>query len=116
MQVFVHEHCTVIAAPVQRDVDVIPKGSHYARVLRAIDSFLKLIRGRIETTEGGAPGRRLLRLLRGASHTASPRTLQRAFVYSRVPIACTGCARSASHTGKRLAPNPRIALRLTMSP
>jgi hypothetical protein len=31
-QVFVHEHCTMIAAPVQCDVDGIPKGSHYARV------------------------------------------------------------------------------------
>src|SRR5947208_2986058 len=32
MQVFVREHCTMIAAPVQCDVDVIPKGSHYVRV------------------------------------------------------------------------------------
>src|SRR5262249_24751668 len=32
MQVFVREHCTMIAAPVQCDVDGIPKGSHYARV------------------------------------------------------------------------------------
>jgi hypothetical protein len=29
MQVFVREHCTMIAAPVQCDVDGIPKGSHY---------------------------------------------------------------------------------------
>ncbi len=28
MQVFVREHCTMIAAPVQCDVDGIPKGSH----------------------------------------------------------------------------------------
>jgi len=33
-----------------------------------------------------------------------------------VPIARTGSARSASHTGKRLAPNPRTTHRLTMSP
>jgi hypothetical protein len=29
MQVFVRDHCTMIAAPVQCDVDGIPKGSHY---------------------------------------------------------------------------------------
>jgi len=34
MQVLVHEHCTMIAAPVQCDVYGIPKGSHYARVPR----------------------------------------------------------------------------------
>ena len=32
MQVFVGEYCTMIAAPVQCDVDGIPKGSHYASV------------------------------------------------------------------------------------
>jgi len=32
MQVFVRGYCTMIAAPVQCDVDGIPKGSHYARV------------------------------------------------------------------------------------
>ena len=32
MQVFVRDHCTMIAAPVQCDVDGIPKGSHYVRV------------------------------------------------------------------------------------
>src|SRR6188474_2944369 len=32
MQLFVRDDCTVIAAPVQRDVDRIPKGSHYVRV------------------------------------------------------------------------------------
>jgi len=33
MQLFVREHCMVIAAPVQCDVDRIPKGgSHYARI------------------------------------------------------------------------------------
>jgi len=36
MQVFVREHCTMIAAPVQCDVDGIPKGSHYVRVPIAI--------------------------------------------------------------------------------
>src|SRR5262249_42187934 len=36
MQVFVREHFTVIAAPVQCDVDGIPKGSHYVRVPIAI--------------------------------------------------------------------------------
>ncbi len=30
MQVFVSDYCTMIAAPVQCDVDGIPKGSHYA--------------------------------------------------------------------------------------
>jgi hypothetical protein len=32
MQVFVREHFTMITAPVQCDVDGIPKRSHYARV------------------------------------------------------------------------------------
>jgi len=32
MQVFVREPFTMIAAPVQCDVDGIPKGSHFARV------------------------------------------------------------------------------------
>src|SRR5688572_30309549 len=32
MQVFVREYCTMVAAPVQCDVDGIPKRSHYARV------------------------------------------------------------------------------------
>jgi hypothetical protein len=31
MQLFVRDDCTMIAAPVQRDVDGIPKGSHYAK-------------------------------------------------------------------------------------
>jgi hypothetical protein len=35
-QVFVREHCTMIAAPVQCDVDGVPKGSHYVRVPIAI--------------------------------------------------------------------------------
>ncbi len=32
MQVFVREHCTMIAAPVQCDIDGIPKGPHYGEV------------------------------------------------------------------------------------
>ena len=36
MQVFVRDDCTMIAAPIQCDVDGIPKGSHYARVPIAI--------------------------------------------------------------------------------
>jgi hypothetical protein len=32
MQVFVRDHHTMIAAPIQCDVDGIPKGSHFARV------------------------------------------------------------------------------------
>jgi hypothetical protein len=32
MQIFVWQDCAMIAAPVQCDVDGIPKGSHYARV------------------------------------------------------------------------------------
>jgi hypothetical protein len=32
MQLFVRGNCTMIAAPVQSDVDGIPKGSHCARV------------------------------------------------------------------------------------
>jgi hypothetical protein len=32
MQVFVRGNCTMIAAPVQCDVDGIPKGSHFERV------------------------------------------------------------------------------------
>ena len=34
MQVFVREHCTMVAAPVQCDVDGIAKGSHNPRVGR----------------------------------------------------------------------------------
>src|SRR6266481_9762451 len=34
MQIFVRGNCTMIAAPVQCDVDGIPKGSHYARLSR----------------------------------------------------------------------------------
>jgi hypothetical protein len=37
MQVFVREHCTMIAAPVQCDVDGIPKGSHSVRVPDGVD-------------------------------------------------------------------------------
>jgi hypothetical protein len=33
MQVVVRDHYAMIAAPVQCDVDGIPKGSHYVRVL-----------------------------------------------------------------------------------
>jgi hypothetical protein len=32
MQVSVRGYCTVIAAPIQCDVDGVPKGSHFARV------------------------------------------------------------------------------------
>jgi hypothetical protein len=32
MQFFVREHCAMIAAPVQCDVDGIPKGSHCVSV------------------------------------------------------------------------------------
>ena len=35
MQVFVRDHFTMIAAPVQCDVDGIPKGSHYVLLKRA---------------------------------------------------------------------------------
>jgi hypothetical protein len=35
MQVFVRDDCTMIAAPVQCDVDGIPKGSHYVLLKRA---------------------------------------------------------------------------------
>ena len=49
MQVFVREHCTMIAAPVQCDVDGIPKGSHYVRVPPSLGSrnlpFSSLIPG-----------------------------------------------------------------------
>ena len=40
MQVFVRGYCTMIAAPVQCDVDGIPKGSHYARVALMPDSAM----------------------------------------------------------------------------
>jgi hypothetical protein len=36
MQLFVRDSCTMIAAPVQCDVDGVSKGSHYVRVLIAI--------------------------------------------------------------------------------
>ena len=36
MYVFVGVHHTMIAAPVQRDVDGIPKGSHYVRIPTAM--------------------------------------------------------------------------------
>jgi hypothetical protein len=35
MQLFVRGNCTMIAAPVQSDVDGIPKGSHYVLLKRA---------------------------------------------------------------------------------
>src|SRR5262249_32076673 len=35
MHVFVRDYCTMIAAPVQGDVDGIPKGSHYVFLKRA---------------------------------------------------------------------------------
>jgi hypothetical protein len=35
MQVFVRDDCTMVAAPVQCDVDGIPKGSHYVLLKRA---------------------------------------------------------------------------------
>src|SRR5262249_13177577 len=34
MQVFVRKYCTMIAAPVQCDIDGIPKGSHYVLLNR----------------------------------------------------------------------------------
>jgi hypothetical protein len=34
MQIFVREHCTMIAAPVQGDIDGIPEGSHYLLLKR----------------------------------------------------------------------------------
>jgi len=37
MQVFVRRDGSVIAAPVQRDVDGVPKGSHFARYRRRSD-------------------------------------------------------------------------------
>src|SRR6059036_1811212 len=39
MQVFVREHCTMIAASVQCDVDGIPKGSHYVTVHRWVARY-----------------------------------------------------------------------------
>jgi hypothetical protein len=50
MQVFVREHCTMIAAPVQCDVDEIPKGSHYVLLKRAneLDCILQSISCLIE--------------------------------------------------------------------
>jgi hypothetical protein len=36
MQLFIRGDCTMIAAPVQRDVDGIPKGSHFSRASPAV--------------------------------------------------------------------------------
>src|SRR3989441_4115610 len=63
MQVFVRGDCTMIAAPVQCDVDGIPKGSHYARVLpmgrpSSHEHFLNTRRvERICSTFGHGPAR-----------------------------------------------------------
>src|SRR5229473_5635502 len=56
MQVFVREHYAMIAAPVQCDVDGIPKGSHYASV---------------------PPMRRLARLARFSRYFFVPRAIRR---------------------------------------
>src|SRR6202044_154386 len=45
MQLFVRWYCTMIAAAVQCDVDGIPKGSHYARVLSMEYAISKTVRG-----------------------------------------------------------------------
>jgi len=42
MQIFVRRDCTMIAAPVQCDVDGVPKGSHFARVPPTLDLFAVL--------------------------------------------------------------------------
>ena len=56
MQVFVREHCTMIAAPVQSDVDVIPKWSHYVsrnnRFDHSIDHQFTPGRRRCKTPSG----------------------------------------------------------------
>ena len=39
MQVFVRRDCTMIAAPIQRDVDRVPKGSHFARVPPMLSAY-----------------------------------------------------------------------------
>src|SRR5687768_15549932 len=53
MQVFVRENSTMIAAPIQRDVDGIPKGSHYVpglweKLRSKIDSAMRFLRISIE--------------------------------------------------------------------
>jgi len=64
MQLFVRGNCTMIAAPVQSDVDGIPKWSHYVLLKRpnaAVSSRGKRMhaRGRLHRVVG-----RLLRRLR----------------------------------------------------
>src|SRR4029450_6466794 len=61
MQVFVREHCTVITAPVQCDVDGKPKGSHYVRVPIAIrpPNELALSRRRSRSAAAAAQGGQL---------------------------------------------------------
>jgi hypothetical protein len=52
MHVFTRGECPVIAAPVQRDVDGIPKGSHFILLKRANLSFSVFSR---EREDGSAP-------------------------------------------------------------
>jgi hypothetical protein len=61
-QVFVREHCTMIAAPVQCDVDGIPKGSHYGRAAARRESavfdplhYLRLLEHKSRALEQAAP-------------------------------------------------------------
>src|ERR1700736_1391912 len=47
MQLFVRAYCTMIAAPVQCDVDGIPKRSHYARVPRiTVGTYIEILQRR----------------------------------------------------------------------
>jgi hypothetical protein len=55
MQVFVREHCTMIAAPVQCDVDGVPKRSRHVRVPLAIGPLTLRLSGR----RRGGPLKRL---------------------------------------------------------
>src|SRR4029453_8266900 len=58
-QVFVCEHCTMIAAPIQCDADGIPKGSHYMLLKRANETQAQ---PRLRGTQVAAPGSTLATL------------------------------------------------------
>lgn len=84
MQVFVRDHCSMIAAPVQCNVDRMPKGSHYERVPLMVN------RGKLCPAPAGRPPL----LFFGARCTPNARPHLRSLV-SGVWVPCRLLARRA---------------------
>jgi hypothetical protein len=53
MQFFVREHCTMIAAPIQCDVDGIPQGSHCVSVSESGDVVARAALAAFQARPGG---------------------------------------------------------------